>query len=138
MGPVTRTKDFKIRIYTGDIQVCDDLTFGNMMGDNRNAGCPSLLFERAPKEAREGIPALVHARGRKWRCLVVSDSILLLRCPYCTAGLEFRTLVSYQDGRFACEQCGHTVRPGESDYQCSCRECLKWRKVQALAPKSGL
>jgi rubredoxin len=61
----------------------------------------------------------------------VSDSIVLLRCPYCTTGADFKLLVAYKkDGRFVCEQCTHTVRPAEPDYRCTCRHCLKWFKSQ--------
>ena len=44
-----------------------------------------------------------------------TDTLLLLRCAYCVAGLEFRPLVAYKDGRFVCRNCCHTVRPTVED-----------------------
>jgi hypothetical protein len=38
----------------------------------------------------------------------MSDSILLLRCPYCTTRAGFRLLVAHKDGRFVCE---HALTP---------------------------
>jgi hypothetical protein len=57
----------------------------------------------------------------------MSDSILILRCPYCTTGDDFKELRAYKDGLFVCDACGHTVRPGVPTYRCTCRNCLKWK-----------
>lgn len=65
----------------------------------------------------------------------MSDSILLLRCPYCTTGADFKLLVACKDGRFVCEQCGHTIRPGEPGHRCTCRHCLKWFKGQNISSR---
>jgi hypothetical protein len=43
--------------------------------------------------------------------IAMSDSILVLRCPYCTTGDDFKQLRAYKDGRFVCDECSHTVRP---------------------------
>lgn len=56
------------------------------------------------------------------------DSVLRVRCPYCTVGIDFQPLRAYKDGRFVCDKCGHTVRPGESAYVCTCRDCRKWKR----------
>jgi len=62
----------------------------------------------------------------------MSDSILILRCPYCTTtGTDFKLLRAYKDGRFVCDDCGHTVRPGEPTYRCICRNCLKWKRLDS-------
>jgi hypothetical protein len=53
------------------------------------------------------------------------DTQLVIRCPYCALGWDFRPLTPHQDGRFVCEKCGHTVRPGEIAYLCTCRKCLR-------------
>jgi hypothetical protein len=58
----------------------------------------------------------------------MKDSILLLRCPYCTVGPDFTPLKAYTDGRFVCDKCGHTVRPGEPNYRCTCRDCRRWKR----------
>lgn len=60
-----------------------------------------------------------------------TDTVLLVRCAYCVAGLEFRPLVAYKDGRFVCRNCAHTVRPGVPNYRCTCSTCL------SLSRKNG-
>jgi hypothetical protein len=55
---------------------------------------------------------------------VLTDTTLTVRCPYCTAGIDFLPMVAYKDGRFVCRDCGHTVRPGVLEYRCFCRPCL--------------
>jgi hypothetical protein len=59
------------------------------------------------------------------------DTQLVIRCPYCVSGFDFRELISYKDGRFVCEMCAHTIHPGEISYQCSCRGCLKMSNADA-------
>src|ERR1035437_8909793 len=54
-----------------------------------------------------------------------TDTILTIRCPYCMAGIDFRPMIAYKDGRFVCRDCAHTVRPGEPEYRCTCRTCLR-------------
>ena len=54
-----------------------------------------------------------------------TDTILTLRCPYCMAGIDFRPMIAYKDGRFVCRDCAHTVRPGITEYKCTCRRCLR-------------
>jgi len=49
----------------------------------------------------------------------------IVRCPYCVSGLEFRTMVAHVDGRYICDKCGHTARPGDAAYQCRCLRCLR-------------
>jgi hypothetical protein len=55
----------------------------------------------------------------------VTDSILIIRCPHCMAGIDFRSMIAYKDGRFVCRDCAHTVRAGVADYRCTCRPCLR-------------
>lgn len=58
-----------------------------------------------------------------------TDTILTIRCPHCMAGVEFRSMIAYKDGRFVCRDCAHTVCPGEPKYRCTCRPCLRlWRE----------
>jgi ribosomal protein S27AE len=59
------------------------------------------------------------------------DTKLVIRCPYCTLGLDFRPMTAHKDGRFVCEQCGHTVRPEEMVSLCSCYKCLTLNDASA-------
>jgi hypothetical protein len=54
-----------------------------------------------------------------------SDTILIICCPHCMVGIELRPMIAYKDGRFVCRDCAHTVRPGVSEYKCTCRPCLR-------------
>ena len=54
-----------------------------------------------------------------------TDTILTIRCPHCMAGIDFRSMIAYKDGRFICRDCAHTVRPGITEYKCTCRPCLR-------------
>jgi len=54
-----------------------------------------------------------------------TDTTLVIRCPYCAVGIEFRPMIAYKDGRFVCRDCAHTVRPGVPEYRCTCRACLR-------------
>jgi hypothetical protein len=55
----------------------------------------------------------------------LTDTTLVIRCPYCIVGIDFRPLIAYKDGRFVCRDCAHTVRPGVPEYRCTCRACLR-------------
>ena len=57
----------------------------------------------------------------------LTDTILVIRCPYCLVGIECKPMIAYKDGRFVCRDCAHTVRPGVEDYRCTCRTCMGWR-----------
>ena len=59
----------------------------------------------------------------------LTDTALVIRCPYCLMGIGFRPMISYKDGRFVCRDRAHTVRPGVPEYRCSCRHCLRSRKA---------
>lgn len=56
---------------------------------------------------------------------IATDTLMVVRCLYCMAGVDFRPMIAHKDGRFVCRDCAHTVRPGEIGYQCTCRRCLK-------------
>ena len=60
------------------------------------------------------------------------DTILTIRCPHCMAGTEFRPMIAYEDGRFVCRDCAHTVRPGVPEYRCTCRPCLRLSRKTPL------
>ncbi len=53
------------------------------------------------------------------------DSVLIIRCCYCVAGQKFLPMLAYKDGRYVCPQCAHTQRPGEPNYVCQCRSCIR-------------
>ncbi len=55
----------------------------------------------------------------------LTDTTLIFLCPYCMAGIEYRPMIAYKDGRFVCRDCAHTVRPGAPEYRCCCRPCLR-------------
>jgi hypothetical protein len=44
--------------------------------------------------------------------------------PYCSLGDSFRPMLQ-RPVWFICERWGHTVIPGDSDFRCSCRNCLE-------------
>jgi hypothetical protein len=54
-----------------------------------------------------------------------TDRTLVIRCPHCLVVIEFRPMIAYKDGRFICRDCAHTVRPGVTEYKCTCRPCLR-------------
>ena len=54
-----------------------------------------------------------------------TDTTLTIRCPHCVAGIDFRPMIAHKDGRFVCRDCAHTVHPGEPEYKCICRPCLR-------------
>jgi hypothetical protein len=62
-----------------------------------------------------------------------ADMVLVVRCPYCVSGIEFRPMIAYKDGRFVCRECGHTARPGDPGYRCICRKCIERSRHGRLA-----
>jgi hypothetical protein len=62
-----------------------------------------------------------------------TDTTLAIRCPHCMAGIEFRPMIAYKDGRFVCRDCAHTVLPGVPEYRCTCRPCLRLFRNPPLA-----
>jgi hypothetical protein len=52
-----------------------------------------------------------------------TDTLMVIRCPYCRSGSECRPMIAHKDGRFVGWTCAHTVRPGEPEYKCTCRPC---------------
>jgi DNA-binding NarL/FixJ family response regulator len=48
-----------------------------------------------------------------------------VRCCYCVSGHEFSPMVAHVDGRYICNQCGHTASPGDGTYECHCHRCVK-------------
>ena len=55
----------------------------------------------------------------------VTDTLMVVHCPYCRAGIDFRLMIGYKNGRFVGRDCAHTVRPGEPEYRCTCRPGLR-------------
>ena len=67
------------------------------------------------------------------------DTTLTIRCPYCMAGIDFRSMIAHKDGRFVCRDCAHTMRPGVPEYRCTCRSCLTlFRKTPLTNQRSHL
>lgn len=65
----------------------------------------------------------MQARSHMETSYAPADTTLVIRCPHCFLGTEYRQMTGYKDGRFVCRYCGHTVRPGEPEYECTCRGC---------------
>jgi hypothetical protein len=57
--------------------------------------------------------------------MCAQDTQFVIRCPYCALGWNFHPLTPRRDGQFVCEKCGHTARPGEIGYLCTCPKCLR-------------
>ena len=55
-----------------------------------------------------------------------------VRCCYCVSGHEFRPMVAHVDGRYICNQCGHTASPGDGTYDCRCHRCVKLNSSSTL------
>jgi hypothetical protein len=53
-----------------------------------------------------------------------TDTLMVVRYPYCMAGIEFSPMIAYKDGRFVCCDCAHTLRPGVDEYRCTRRRRL--------------
>jgi ribosomal protein L32 len=52
----------------------------------------------------------------------------ILSCPYCMLG-DQREAMLQRPGWSVCEQCGHVVIPGDLDFKCPCRNCLKVKRA---------
>jgi hypothetical protein len=65
--------------------------------------------------------------------------VLVIRCPHCMAGIDFKPMIAYRDGRFVCRDCAHTVRPGVPKYRCTCSTCSRlWWKPLKFSEVAGL
>jgi hypothetical protein len=40
-------------------------------------------------------------------------------------------MIRHVDGKYICNNCGHTARPGEKHYVCRCENCLELKKLGA-------
>jgi hypothetical protein len=68
-------------------------------------------------------------------CALFRTSNSLTRVATCSESLLIYTLypiwceeppmVAHLDGRYICNQCGHTTRPGDPIYECHCSGCVK-------------
>jgi hypothetical protein len=52
-----------------------------------------------------------------------------VRCPYCVVGDNFKWMLSRPEGWFLCPKCGHTVKPGDLQFKCSCRKCTEMKRA---------
>ena len=55
-------------------------------------------------------------------CLA-TPSDLIIRCPYCRLGNEFRLMITPAEGWLFCEGCGHNAMPQDPDFKCTCLKC---------------
>jgi hypothetical protein len=68
---------------------------------------------------------------------IPTETTLVIRCLHCMAGIEFRSMIAYKDGRFVYRDFAHTARPGVQEYKCSCRPCLRNAR-EADSPKLAM
>src|SRR3954454_7098889 len=48
---------------------------------------------------------------------------LIIRCPYCRVGNEFRPMVTRAEGWLQCGSCGHNAMPLDPEFKCVCSKC---------------
>lgn len=48
---------------------------------------------------------------------------MIVRCPYCVLGDNFRPMLAKDGGWFVCQKCGHSAMPGKPDFECYCQKC---------------
>jgi len=53
---------------------------------------------------------------------------VVVRCPYCVSGDEFRPMTAHGAGRFVCAKCSHLAMPDDKDFKSHCGRCegLRW------------
>jgi hypothetical protein len=51
-----------------------------------------------------------------------TDTVMVVRCPCCVFGEEFRPMVAHLDGGFICAECGHLASSSDKDFKCRCPE----------------
>jgi hypothetical protein len=54
-----------------------------------------------------------------------AETEIVVRCPYCVSGDEFKPMAAAGDGRFACGKCGHLAIPTDKHFRCACRKCFE-------------
>ena len=54
---------------------------------------------------------------------VITSALINARCPYCVVGLEFNPMQRLDGGGFICQHCGHTAKPCQQQFRCSCPHC---------------
>ena len=52
----------------------------------------------------------------------------VVSCPYCLLGDQFRPMRQRPEW-FICEQCGHVLLPGDSDFKCACNRCIELNRA---------
>jgi ribosomal protein S27AE len=56
---------------------------------------------------------------------------IVVRCPYCVLGDEFRPMAAHSNGRFVCNKCGHLAIPSDDHFECVCWKCLELRALDS-------
>jgi DNA-directed RNA polymerase subunit RPC12/RpoP len=59
-----------------------------------------------------------------------TNTMMLVRCPYCVFGEAFRPMIAHLDGRFICAKCGHLASPFDKDFKCRCPECSELKPAR--------
>jgi len=55
-------------------------------------------------------------------------SPLIVRCPYCVLGNEFRPMFR-RSKKFICVSCGHTTFPDVPYSKCACPKCQEMNQI---------
>jgi hypothetical protein len=69
--------------------------------------------------------------------VIVTTNILVVRCPYCVLGDEFRPMAGAGSGRFVCAKCGHLAVPDDQNFACHCRKCDELRTLDSRHDRNG-
>jgi hypothetical protein len=59
--------------------------------------------------------------------LNITETVTVVRSPYCVSGDEFKAIAAVADGRFACGKCGHLAIPSDKTFRCACQKCFELR-----------
>ena len=63
---------------------------------------------------------------------------VIVQCPYCVSGNDFRPMVADLDGRLVCSRSVHLANPGDGDFECVCPKCVDLRSEVERELKANL
>jgi predicted RNA-binding Zn-ribbon protein involved in translation (DUF1610 family) len=61
---------------------------------------------------------------------VTNPNAPIVRCPYCVDGMHFRAMRQTPLERYVCDNCGHMVIPGDSQFACICQKCRQLKPAR--------
>ena len=68
---------------------------------------------------------------------ILNQALISIRCPYCVVEVEFRPMQVLDGGGFVCDRCGHSAKPEEPQFRCSCSHCALAAEGVALLREAG-